>query len=143
MVTIIKGSRKLSVPKGAFDSIYAPNGWKLVEDVKNDSRDPNPAPKSSEENHVHPKDKNENLTPLNEDLEKTTKTSKNFDENIDDEDEEEEVEYVDPEELEEKPLEELDFEELKILADYYGIKTRGLKSKKDVRNAIEQYRAKK
>lgn len=135
MVTIIKGSRHLTVPKGAFDSIYAPNGWQLAKDAKKESREPKTASKSSEETNTSPEDKNENLTPLDEELDNADAA--------DDNDEDEEVEYVDPEELEEKPLEELDFEELKILADYLGVQTRGLKSKKEVRAAIEKFRSKK
>lgn len=50
--------------------------------------------------------------------------------------EEEDVEYVDPEELAQRPLSELDREELRILAEYKGIDVSGLTSTKQLRNAI-------
>lgn len=51
--------------------------------------------------------------------------------------EEEEVEYVDPEELAEKPLEELDIDELRILAEYKGLDTTRLTSIRKLRSALE------
>ena len=49
---------------------------------------------------------------------------------------EEEIEYVDPEELAEKPLNELDKEELKILAEYKGLDTKELTTAKKLRAAL-------
>lgn len=54
----------------------------------------------------------------------------------DEEIEDEEVEYVDPEELMQKPLSELDKDELIILAQYKGIDTDGLNTSKQLRAAI-------
>lgn len=49
---------------------------------------------------------------------------------------EEDVEYVDPEELAQKPLNELDKEELRILAEYKGIDVSELSTAKQLRSAL-------
>lgn len=114
MIKIIKGSKTLTVPLGAYEEIYAPNGWELM---------------SKENKLVETEMPEEPEEPEGE-----------LPEESEEEPEEEDVEYVDPEELLEKPLEELDFEELKIVAEYLDISTKGLKSKKEVREAIKAHR---
>ena len=59
-----------------------------------------------------------------------------YDTQLDDESTEEEVEYVDPEELAQRPLGELDREELRILAEYKGIDVSEITSTKQLRNAL-------
>ena len=113
MVTIRKGSKLLSIPNGAYANIYAPAGWVLVSEVKVSD----------------PKDK----TPAKEITEPEKET-----EEVPEDSEEEDVIYVDPEDLLEKPLEELDYEELQILAEYLGISKKGLKSSKALREAIRK-----
>lgn len=113
MIKIMKGSRTLTIPAGAYESMYAPNGWELVGTKKKTEKKSKEEPKSELEVTEEPEEVTED---------------------------EEDVEYVDPEELLEKPLEELDFEELKILAEYLDISTKGLKSKKEVREAIKASR---
>lgn len=46
-------------------------------------------------------------------------------------------EELTPEELLEKPLEDLNFEELKTVADYLGLEVEGQKSSKKLREAIK------
>lgn len=120
MIKIRKGSKTLVIPAGAYDTIYAPAGWERADGTKKSVKEPQKVEKTPE--------------PLEE-------SEEEFEEELDEEDED--VEYVDPEELNEKPLEELDFEELKILAEYLDIDVKGLKSKKDVREAIKKFRSKK
>ena len=52
------------------------------------------------------------------------------------EEEEEDIEYVDPAELAKKPIDELDRDELKILAEYKGIDISGITSTKKLRAAL-------
>ena len=114
MVNIIKGSKTLSVPVGAYNNMYAPAGWELADKVtksiqkaepKKEKKQPEPEPVKNQEPE-----------------------------------EEEDVVYVDPEELQEKPLEELDFDELKILAEYLNVNIKGMKSSKAIREAIKKSR---
>lgn len=120
MIKIRKGSKTLMIPAGAYDTIYAPAGWERAE-----------KPNTTEKSVEKPQEPDETPESLEEEPEEEL------------EEEEEDVEYVDPEELNEKPLEELDFEELKILAEYLDINIKGLKSKKEVRDAIKKFKSKK
>lgn len=110
MVKIMKGSKVLVVPGGAYRDVYASSGWVLAEAEA--------APKPQKPEAKPPKKEPEQVPEEVED-----------DEN---------VEYVDPEELLEKPLEELDYEELKILAEYLGIDTTGMRNSKSIRSAIKK-----
>lgn len=121
MIKIRKGSKTLLIPAGAYDTIYAPAGWEKEDNTAKAVEEPQKVEETPE--------------PLEDVPEEES------DEELDEEGED--VEYVDPEELNEKPLEELDFEELKILAEYLGINTKGLKSKKEVREAIKKFKSKK
>ena len=120
MIKIRKGSKTLMIPAGAYDTIYAPAGWEKEEK-------PEEPAKAVEE----PQEVDETPESVEEEPEEEL------------EEEDEDVEYVDPEELNEKPLEELDFDELKILAEYLGVNIKGLKSKKEVRDAIKKFKSKK
>ena len=124
MIKIRKGSKTMVIPAGAYEPIYAPSGWEI--DGKKPENSPEKAtPETPEKAPVdEPSESPEEVE--TEELE-----------------EDEDVEYVDPEELNEKPIEELDFEELKILAEYLGVNIKGLKSKKEVLEAIKKFKAKK
>ena len=111
MVEIIKGSKTLKVPVGAYNAIYASAGWSLKGKEKKVIEKP--------------------VEPVEEVAEESIEPD--FEEPVEDDN----VEYVDPEELAEKPLEELDFEELKILAEYKGIDITGMRSSKALRKAIK------
>ena len=124
MIKIRKGSKTLLIPAGAYDTIYAPAGWEKEDNTAKAVEEPQKVEETPE--------------PLEDDSEEVEETSE---EELDEEGED--VEYVDPEELNEKPLEELDFEELKILAEYLGVNIKGLKSKKEVREAIKKFKSKK
>ena len=122
MVTIVKGSKTLKVPAGAYDKIYAPAGWMLQGEkiLKNDGE--------------KPVDDKTNIQKA-----KNQKTDKiRNQEETQEVEPEVEIEYVDPEDLLEKPINELDYEELKILAEYLGIDTKGLRSSKSLKEAIKK-----
>lgn len=125
MVTVTKGSRTLVVPVGAYKTTYAPAGWVLQGEVEVSAPEKPVEEKKAEE----PK--------AEKPVEKPEPETEDEDE-AEDEAEDEDVEYVDPEELLEKPLEELDFEELKILAEYLEIDTKGMTTSKALRSAIKK-----
>lgn len=108
MVKVVKNGMTLTIPAGAVKT-YCSAGWKLA---------------PSDEGKARPVKSQEKPMMKSEDTEETY-------------DEEEEVEYVDPEDLAQKPLEELDIEELKILAEYKGLDTTRLTSARKLRTALE------
>lgn len=114
-VIITNGSMTLSVPKGAYKTQYAPQGWveATAEDVEELVEEP--------EELQEPEAKEPDLA--DEDP-------------VDDEDEE--VEEVDITELLEKPLSELDREELELLADYKQLDVEGITSIKELRKVIRE-----
>lgn len=111
MITIMKGSKTLDIPVGAYNT-YASAGWRRLEDATS----PKPV---KDKGNARAKTKEAPVEPVSEP--------------------EEDVEYVDPEELLEKPLEDLDFEELKLLAEYLGIDFSGMKTSKAIRSAIRKH----
>ena len=113
MVKIKKGKLTLTVPAGAVRK-YTSAGWELAGSSKSKSKATNPT--------AHHANAKEDETA--------------YDTQLDDESTEEEVEYVDPEELAQRPLGELDREELRILAEYKGIDVSGITSTKQLRNAL-------
>lgn len=125
MIQIKKHDKVISIPSGAF-KMYASAGWELVKDSKS------PAKKKAA--------KTEEAEPSSEVSEEADEVDEV--EEVPDEDEADEYEEieVDPEELLEKPLEELDFEELNIVAEYLGIDTSKLKTGKALRAAIKKSR---
>lgn len=129
MVTIHKEGLTRTVPMGAYVSQYASLGWSISPNKPLNGVEGTNTPLA------HKKSLNNDLT-----------TSESDHEQVDEPDteelEEEDVEYVDPEDLKEKPLNELDYEELRILAEYLGINLRGLKNKRDVKQAIEDFQKK-
>ena len=118
MVTIEKNGKVLSIPSGAYEKLYAQTGWKIV---------------GAQEKEPQP----EKVTAESEPEVETEEV-----EEVEPEEEEEEYEEieVDPEELLEKPLEDLDLDELRIVAEYLDIDTEGLKSGKALRAAIRKAR---
>ena len=124
MIQIRKHDKVISIPSGAF-KMYASAGWELVENSKAPSKK-----KVTEAEHSEPEAEAEAEDGV------TDEDSEVSDED-EDEAEYEEIE-VDPEELLEKPLEELDFEELNIVAEYLGIDTSKLKTSKALRAAIKK-----
>lgn len=119
MITIRKGNRILSIPSGAYKT-YASAGWvKDGEQIEAETQVEEVVEETTEEPEVEPEAATES-------------------EAEEESEEEEEVEYVDPEELKEKPLSELDFEELQILAEYLGIDIKNLKTSKALRAEIKK-----
>ena len=122
MIKVCKGNKSLLIPAGAYKHQYAPHGWTISNDVK---------PKS-EDFDQHSK----NMPGAEVTDENGDQTSPQGDLNTGDEDEE--VEYVDPEELATKPLDELDRDELTILAEYKGLDVSTLTTKKQLKEALRQ-----
>lgn len=106
MIRIVKGEKTRTIPKGAMKT-YLSTGWTLAED------------KAS---HVK--------------AEQAPVTEPEYTEEVEGVEEEEDVEYIDPEDLLNRPLSELDLDELRILAEYKGIDTSNLNTSKRLRAAI-------
>ena len=111
MVKIKKGKLTLTVPAGAVRK-YTSAGWELAGSSKSKATNPTAPHANAKEDETA------------------------YDTQLDDESTEEEVEYVDPEELAQRPLGELDREELRILAEYKGIDVSEITSTKQLRNAL-------
>lgn len=111
MVKVVKDDMTLTIPAGAVKD-YISTGWKLADSKHTESAKEEVKSKVKE--------------PVKED-----------DSDSEDNYEDDDVVYVDPEELAERPLEELDAEELRILAEYKGIDVSHISSVKKLRAAIE------
>ena len=115
MVKIRKGKMTLTIPAGAVRK-YTKAGWEPIQspqlDETHDEGDFTP--------EFENEDENEDAAMPEDDISY----------------EDEDVEYVDPEELAQRPLGELDKEELRILAEYKGIDTSALSTAKQFRAAI-------
>lgn len=116
MIKITKDGKTSSVPAGSVAKFLSA-GWVLLNGEA-------PSKKKAEPT-ISPEESTE--APTEELIEE---------EQGEDEEDTEEVEYVDPEELMQKPLSELDKEELIILAQYKGIDTENLTTSKQLRAAI-------
>ena len=117
MVTITKGDKTLVIPNGALRT-YLEAGWNKEDLAKVDTKQ----------------------TPKVTDSKKSDKKETPVEKAKVEEEPEEDVIYVDPEDLMEKPLEELDYDELKILAEYLGIDVKNMKSSKVLKAAIRDAR---
>ena len=113
MVKIKKGKLTLTVPAGAVRK-YTSAGWELAGISKSEVKVTKPTTPHANTNEDETAD----------------------DTQLEDESTEEEVEYVDPEELAQRPLSELDREELRILAEYKGIDVSEMTSTKQLRNTL-------
>lgn len=114
MVEIKKGKLTLTVPAGAVRK-YTLAGWELAGVSKSDVKSADPTV-----GHAT----------VNED--ETADDTQQDDDSSDDD-----VEYVDPEELAQRPLSELDRDELMILAEYKGVDVSEITSTKQLRNALK------
>lgn len=126
MVTIHKEGLTRTVPMGAYVSQYASLGWSISSCAEGTNTP-----------SAYKKPLNDDLTTSESDVVQTTEPDTE-----ESEEDEEDIEYVDPEDLKEKPLNELDYEELRILAEYLGINLRGLKNKRAIKQAIEDFQKK-
>lgn len=107
LVKIVKGSLTLTIPAGAVNK-YTSAGWEL---------------ESSEET----------ATEHNNFVADNSYEGDSYSESVE---EDEDVIYVDPEELAKRPLEELDREELKILAESKGVDVSEINSTKKLRSIL-------
>lgn len=117
MIKIVKGSRSITIPNGAYPA-YASAGWVKAGDTLEESKKTKTSKKPKEEE---------------------SKVTEIEPEPV----EEEDVEYIDPKDLMEKPIEDLDYEELRLLAEYLGIDIKGMNTSKAVRAAIKKHNNKK
>lgn len=111
MIKIFKDGKIASVPAGSLKQFLSA-GWEPTEDHKEISESPSSIP---EEKPVEVLD------------EENTESQ---------DDSDDDVIYVDPEELAQKPLGELDKEELVILAEYKGLDVSELKTIKQLKAAL-------
>lgn len=114
MIAIKKGARHLSIPKGALKK-YTATGWEIDDEITESY--------TSSEDPINSHQEN-----FNPDEEAGSDHS--------DEEDDSEFEYVDPEDLAKMPLDELDIEDLRILAEYKGIDITDLRTAKKLRAAI-------
>ena len=133
MIIIHKGDKSLRIPAGAASG-YLSAGWSLstVPDLPIKPAEESTQEKPQEEDSD--KDLDGDLQPEDTDNESEDDPEEGSED--DSEEEYEEIE-VDPEELLEKPLGELDIDELNIVAEYLGIDTYKLTTEKKLRDAIK------
>lgn len=126
MIQIVKGSQHLEVTSGAFKTMFEPSGWSLQSDVTVGA--------TAEQITGLP-----HLGVTNRVGDKNDTWSNSVDKNDDaDESDENDLENnkLGDEELTEKPLAEMSFEELKRYAEIMNIDITGSKSKKEIRATI-------
>lgn len=116
MIQIVKGEKSLKIPAGAYKR-YAKAGWKLASTSNKEETSSDVTNLASEENSSALAENTEAQEELGVE-------------------EDEEVIYVDPEELANRPLSELDKEELRILAEYKGLELDETASAKQLRAAL-------
>lgn len=132
-IQIVKGDRALMIPAGAFRQ-YASAGWQRAEENEAHSdKGKNTQPESQKQ------DLDTNSQPEEDNLggEPEVTPKEAFIPEPEKDEEDEDVEYVDPEELLEKPIGDLDFEELQIVAEYLGLDVENLTTLKALRKAIK------
>lgn len=124
MIKIIKGDEERVIPAGAF-KMFASAGWQKAE---------------NSESHDDT-GKNTKSTTQDSDLGEIPESETDTEEEepiLGADPEEEDVEYVDPEELLKKPVGDLDYEELQIVAEYLGLDVENLTTLKALRKAIKE-----
>lgn len=117
MVNIVKGGITKKVSQSAFDDYFKPQGWEIAGEVKSS---PIPVKKAEK---VKPEKVEE------------VKVEENSDEEVSDEDWDEAIDELVDEEVE-KPISEMNKNELIAKAESLGIDTTGL-SNKQLREAIK------
>lgn len=122
MVIIQRAGHVLTVSKGAFKTLYKPMGYVIVGDEGEPEASPAPGKEITPPDTV---DGSEDDLSSSED--ESEDESDGADADLDDEEDAD---------LEEKPLSEMNFKELKAYAKRRGINTNGMSSKKEVRDAI-------
>ena len=121
-VRIYKGTKAITIPKGAYEKQYAPAGWQLEAPVI--------SPKAFETPEV-----GESATiPEKAIFDRKYEATGVLGEEQDTFEEESELE-----ELEERPLSELTVPELRLLAESKGIDVTGLTSAKKLKEVIKSY----
>lgn len=139
MIKIIKGDEERVIPAGAF-KMFASAGWQKAENSEShDDTDKN-TKSTIQEPGLGEISKSGTEPDGTEDPDKGNPEDKGDgtgDINGDDPDDPDVV-YVDPEELLEKPVGDLDFEELQIVAEYLGLDVENLTTLKALRKAIKE-----
>ena len=133
MVVIKKGSRVYRVSMGAYNNQFKHLGYKIVgsdgETEKTEQNDPEKFEKAK------PQDDE-----IGDEFEQgnDSETDEDADPEDDEETDEDEDESEDEDELSEKPLSKMNMQELEEYAERLGINTDGLRSKKEIREAIKE-----
>lgn len=136
MVVIKKRNRVYRVSIGAYNNQFKHLGYKIVgSDEETEKTERNDLEKfekaKSQDEEIADEFEQENDSETDED------TDPEDDEETD-EDEEDEDESEDEDDLSEKPLSKMNMQELEEYAERLGVETDGLRSKKEIREAIKK-----
>lgn len=137
MIKVIRGDEEKVIPAGAY-KMFASAGWQKAENSEShDDTGKSIEPPTQEpdlgENPDPEADPEQGKTPEQEGDPEEGEAEGDGDED----DGYEEIE-VDPEELLEKPVGDLDYEELQIVAEYLGLDVENLTTLKALRKAIKE-----
>ena len=121
MLEIAKNGKHISIPKGAY-KVYASSGWKKADEVDNEDVVTEEVVVMAEETKEVP-----DVKITNEDINVKSEDSDDSDDDAD---------WDEDEELDEKPLSEMKFDELKTLAAQKGLKFGKNVSTKELRELI-------
>lgn len=137
MIRIIKGDEERVIPAGAF-KMFASAGWQKAKNSEShDDTDKNPEPPAQQSDlDENPESGTDPSGAENPDEGNPEDEGDGTGDTNGDDEEYEEIE-VDPEELLQKPVGDLDFEELQIVAEYLGLNTEELTTVKALRKAIK------
>lgn len=140
MVVIKKRNRVYRVSMGAYNNQFKHLGYKIVgsdkETEKTEQNDLEKFEKAKpQDEEIADEFEQENDSETDEDAD--PEDDEETDEDEEDEDESEE-EPEDEDDLSEKPLSKMNMQELEEYAERLGVETDGLRSKKEVREAIKK-----
>lgn len=124
MVVIVKGDKKLTVPTSAYNNYYKNAGWIIRNGKKQE--------KELEDNNSVEKEEKEVIDDV------TEETEENSNEDADGSDDEDWDSVMEDEEVE-KPLSEMNRQELEDKAASLGVDITGLSTNKQIREAIRNY----
>jgi hypothetical protein len=127
MINITNGINHMTVTAGVFKEIFAPQGWTKVE---------------AEESVVSlPESEDFTTQQVNQEVDEETSENGELEDSDDESDEMDDESNPNEDEseddLEERPLSELSYEELQKLAKIKGLNTDGMRSKKEIRQALK------
>lgn len=124
MVTITNGRTTVRVSKSAFELMFKPAGFSIV----------NASPSAEGYRDADSGDGIPPLTPRDDDEAEDEETD-----NTSDEDEDEDEESEEERDYSETPLSEMGFDDLEAYADQLDIDHKGIRSKRDLRALIREH----